>query len=132
MVTFEADTGRVVYMNYEAEVVLGKEVECLRVEAGRTMVKKDFWETLHSRKSVMWHRLRLVADGNEHAVSGWVNEMEIDGVLLYTVLFEAQMVLGSLVLERVLSQAGIVSIHVIKRGQDYRIEFASKNVNVYQ
>lgn len=131
MVTFEADTGRVVYMNYEAEVVLGKEVECLRVEAGRTMVKKDFWEMLHSRKSVMWHRLRLVADGNEHAVSGWVNEMEIDGVLLYTVLFEAQMVLGSLVLERVLSQAGIVSIHVIKRGQDYRIEFASKNVNVY-
>ena len=49
MVTFEADTGRVVYMNYEAEVVLGKEVECLRVEAGRTRVKKDFWESVHSR-----------------------------------------------------------------------------------
>ena len=131
MVMFEAETGKVLHMNYEAELVLGKQVACLQVESGRTMVKKDFWEMLHSKKSVMWHRLRLVADGQEHAVSGWVNEMESDGVLIYTVMFEAQMRLGSLVLERVLSQAGIVSIYMAKHGQDYRIEFASKNINVY-
>ncbi len=131
MVMFEAETGRVLYMNYEAELVLGKQVGHLQIESGRTLVKKDFWEMLHSKKSIMWHRLRLVADEHEYAVSGLINEMDLDGTLVYTLLFESQMKLGSLVLERVLSQAGIVSLYVAKHEQDYRVEFASKNINVY-
>lgn len=131
MVMFEAETGRVLYMNYEAELVLGKQVEHLQMESGRTLVKQDFWEMLHSKKSIMWHRLRLVADEHEYAVSGLINEMDLDGTVIYTMLFETQMKLGSLVLERVLSQAGIVSIYVAKHEQDYRVEFASKNINVY-
>ncbi|MCM1178961.1 MAG: PAS domain-containing protein [Clostridium sp.] len=131
MVIFEAETGKVLYINYEAELVIGKQIEHLQMESGRTMVKKDFWEMLHSRKSIMWHRLRLVADEHEYAVSGLINEIDLDGTLVYTVLFESQMKLGSLVLERVLSQAGIVSLYVAKHEQDYRVEFASKNINVY-
>ena len=131
MVIFEAESGKVLHINYEAELVLGRQVECLQVESGRTMVKRNFWETLHTRKSLMWHRLRLIADGCEHAISGLVSEMEVDGTLIYTVLFESQMELGSLVLERVLAQAGIVSVYMAKHGDDYRVEYASKNINVY-
>lgn len=131
MVMFEAESGKVLHMNYEAELVLGRQVKCLQVESGRTMVKKNFWEMLHTKKSLMWHRLRLIADGCEHAISGLVNELNVDGTLIYTVLFESQMELGSLVLERVLAQAGIVSIYVAKHEDDYRVEYASKNINVY-
>lgn len=131
MLIFEAESGKVLCMNYEAELVFGRQVERVELQPGRILVKDDFWTMLHSKKGIMWHRLRLVADGNEHAVSGFVNEMELDGVLIYTVLFEAQMRMGSFVLERVLSQAGIVSIYVTKQDEDYRVEYVSKNINVY-
>lgn len=131
VVMFEADTGRVLYMNYEAEVVLGKQVEQITMETKRVIMKADFWELLHTKKSIMWHRLRILADGHDHAVSGFVHEFEENGTLIYMVMFEAQMKLGSFVLERVLSQAGIVSIHASKQENNYRVEYVSKNINVY-
>jgi PAS domain S-box-containing protein len=131
MIIFEAESGKVLHINYEAETVFGKQVEQVLVEPGRTMIEQDFWDTLHSRKSLMWHRLRLVADGHKHAISGFVNESEVDGTVIYTILFESQMKLGGLVLERVLSQAGIVSIHLTGHSDDMQVEFVSKNVNAY-
>lgn len=130
MVIFEAESGKVQYMNYEAEIILGKQ-EYVLLQPARSMLEDDFWEELHSKKSLIWHRLRLLAGEREHIISGFVNEKIVGQTVVYTLMFQAQIQLGSLTLERVLNQAGIVSFYMVKKGEENGIEFISKNINMY-
>lgn len=131
MVMFEAGTGAIIHMNYEASVVFGKQIERLFIEPRNTIVYTDFWDILHKKKSLIWHRIRLIADEKEYAVSGFVNEIEENGVRIYTVLFESKMQLGSFLLERVLGHACVTYLYLSNRGNEKRIEYVSESVKAF-
>ena len=135
MVVFEADSGDVLDINYEAEVLLGAKVRNIKIEPGRTFTKNSFWDVLHGKKSLIWHRVRMLADGKEYLVSGLINEMTEGGTLIYTLLFErrADLNIGSLTLENIVNHAGIVAIHMGRDEADapFRVEYISQNVNQY-
>ena len=136
MVVFEAESGNVLDINYEAEVLLGAKVTNITIEPGRALTKHSFWDVLHGKKSLIWHRIRMVADGKEYLVSGLINEMTEAGTLIYTLMFErrADLNIGSLTLERIVNHAGIVAIHMGKTKEsasDFQVEYVSQNVNQY-
>ena len=134
MVVFEAESGNVLDINYEAEVLLGKNVNNIRIEPGRAFTKTDFWNALMTKKSVIWHRIRMFADDKEYLVSGLINETTVDGKLIYTVLFEmrADMNIGSLTLERIVNHGRIIAMHVSVDSEGERhVEYASQNINQY-
>lgn len=133
MVVFEAESGQVLDINYEAEVLLGSHVKNIHIEPGRSLTKLNFWEMLHGKKSLMWHRIRMVADGKEHLVCGLVNEAVVADTLIYTVLFElrADLNIGSLTLERIVNHASIVAVHMGKTENGYQVEYVSRNINQY-
>ena len=66
MVVFEAESGDVLDINYEAEVLLGSKVTNIKIEPGRTFTKHSFWDILHGKKSLIWHRIRMIADNKEY------------------------------------------------------------------
>ena len=135
MVVFEANSGDVLDINYQAEVLLGGKVQSINVSPGRAMTKQNFWEMLHGKKTLIWHRIRLVADGKEHLVSGLINETKDDENPIYTLLFErrADLNIGSLTLERIVNNTGLVAIHLGKEeGEtEYKVEYVSQNINKY-
>lgn len=136
MVVFEAESGKVLNINYEAEVLLGSKVSNIRIEPGRTFTKHSFWDILHGKKSLIWHRIRMIADDKEYLVSGLINEMTEAGTLIYTLLFErrADMNIGSLTLESIVNHAGIVAVHIGRPEEDsseFRVEYVSQNINQY-
>ena len=135
MVVFEAESGKVIDMNYEAEMILGSHVGCIQMEPGRAIVKGDFWEKLHEKKSLVWHQIRLTTDDHEYLVTGLVNEAQEEDKLIYTLLFETQMDMnvGSRIMERLLQNAGVVAVHVsnCKQENKYKIEYISRNINQY-
>ncbi len=134
MVVFEAESGEVLDINYEAEVILGKNVKNISIEPGRALTKLDFWNMLKTKKSLIWHRIRMVVDDKEHLVSGLVNETTVDGKLIYTLLFElrADVNIGSLTLERIVNHGRIVAIHVsVDEDGKRKVEYATQNINQY-
>ncbi len=136
MVVFEAESGDVLDINYEAEVLLGTKATHIRIEPGREFTKNSFWELLHGKKSLIWNRIRMVADNKEYLVSGLINEMTEAGTLIYTLLFErrADLNIGSLTLERIVNHAGIVAIHMGKTkesAREFQVEYVSQNINQY-
>ena len=135
MIVFEAETGKVIDMNYEAEMILGSHVDRIQMEPGRAIAKVDFWEKLHEKKSLVWHRIRLTTDSHEYLVTGLVNEAQEEDKLIYTLLFETQidMNIGSRIMERILQNAGIVAVHIsdLKQESKYKVEYISQNINQY-
>ena len=102
MIMFEAESGKVLDINYEAELLLGSGVKKIKIEPGRAIKKVNFWEKLHEQKSLMWNRIRLTAGDHEYLVSGLINEATIDDCVIYTMLFETQpdLNLGNIIMER--------------------------------
>ncbi len=133
MVIFEGESGKVLEMNYEAEVLLGAKAQVIRIEAGRALTKSGFWEQLHGRKSMIWHRIRLTADEKEILVSGLIHETTVDGTLIYCLMFErrADLNIGSLTLERIVNHANIIAISLCKEGDIYKVDYVSQNINRY-
>lgn len=133
MVIFEAESGKVLEMNYDAEVLIGTKAEMIQIEPGRALTATDFWELLQGKKSLIWHRIRLFADGKEMLVSGLVNEAEVDGTVIYTLLFErrSDLNIGSVTLERIVNHANIVAIHLYMDKDDYKVDYVSQNINRY-
>ncbi|HCJ09091.1 MAG: PAS domain-containing protein [Lachnospiraceae bacterium] len=133
MVIFEAESGKVLEINDEAKELIGDHVKRIHIEPGRSLTKLNFWEMLHDRKSLMWHRIRMVVDGEEQLVCGLVNEATVNDQLIYTVLFErrADLNIGSFTLERIVNHAGIVAFHMAKNDGQYQIEYVSRNIRKY-
>lgn len=133
MVIFEAENGKVLEMNYEAEVLLGTKAKEIHIEPGRTLTTVDFWESLHGKKSIIWHRIQLKADDKELLVSGLVNETQMDGCTVYTLLFErrSDLNIGSVTLERIVNHANIVAVHFCVEEEGYKVDYISQNVNRY-
>lgn len=133
VVIFEAESGKVLEMNYDAEVLLGIKADVIRMEPGRALTSTDFWDLLRGKKSLMWHRICLKADEKEILVSGLVNEAEVDGTLVYTLLFErrADMNIGSVTLERIVNHANIIALHLYLEQGGYTVDYVSQNINHY-
>lgn len=133
MVVFEAESGKVLDINYEAEVLIGGNAVKIHLEPGRAMTKINFWEKLHDKKTVMWQSMRLLADDREYLINGLVNEAVSDGNTIYSLMFEKQTdtSFGGLILERVLNQAGAVAVYLGREGDGFQVEFISKNINRY-
>ena len=136
MVVFEAESGKVLDINYEAEILLGVKASNIHIEPGRAFTKHSFWDVLHGKKSLIWNRIRMVADGKEYLVSGLINEMTEADTLIYTLMFErrADLNIGSLTLERIVNHAGLVAIHMGKSKEsksDFQVEYVSQNINQY-
>ena len=133
MVIFEAESGKVLEINDEAKELIGGDVKNISIEPGRSLTKLNFWDMLHKRKSLMWHRIRMVVDGEEHLVCGLVNEATVNEQLIYTVLFErrADLNIGSFTLERIVNHAGIVAFHMARSNGEYQIEYVSRNIRKY-
>lgn len=134
MVVFEAESGKILDINDEAKQLLGNDVKNIHIEPGRVLTKRDFWNMLKSKKSLIWHRIRMVTDGNEHLVSGLVNETSVDGELIYSVMFElrADMNIGSLTLERIVNHGRIIAVHVgLDEDGKRHVEYASQNITQY-
>ena len=134
MVVFEAESGNVLDINDEAKLLLGDDVKNIHIEPGRVLTKQDFWNMLKTKKSLIWHRIRMVTDGNEHLVAGLVNETSVDGVLIYSVMFElrADMTIGSLTLERIVNHGRIIAVHVsLDEDGKRHVEYASQNITQY-
>lgn len=133
MVMFEAETGTVLEMNYDAEVLIGSKAKNIQMEPGRVITATDFWELLRGKKSLIWHRIRLVADGKEVLVSGLINEYNVEGKVIYTLLFErrSDLNIGSVTLEKIVNHADIVAIHLYMDGERYKVDYVSQNINRY-
>lgn len=133
MVVFEAESGKVLDINHEAEEILGGHVDKIQMKPGRAITKTNFWELLHDRKSLMWNRIRLVTDDHEYLVSGLANEVVEEDKVIYTLLFEPQadLNLGSLIMERILKNAGLVALHLSKRKKELKIVYISENINQF-
>ncbi len=134
MVVFEAESGKILDINDEAKQLLGNDVKNIHIEPGRVLTKRDFWNMLKSKKSLIWHRIRMVTDGNEQLVSGLVNETSVDGELIYSVMFElrADMNIGSLTLERIVNHGRIIAVHVgLDEDGKRHVEYASQNITQY-
>lgn len=133
MIIFEAESGKVLDINSEAEAILGNHVDNIRMDAGRGVVKLDFWEVLHNRKSLVWHQICLQADGRKYLVGGLVNEAVVEGNIVYTVLFEEQgdLNFGSISMERILQNAGVLAVHLGNRNGEITVEYISENIIQY-
>ena len=133
MVVFSATTGEVIECNYGAQTILGQNVQKLIMMPDKFMDKEDFWEQLHSKKSIIWHRILLIADNNRHVVSGLINEFSIENDTIYVVMFELRtdLNIGSVTLERIINNAGLVAIYMYKAEEDWKIRYISKNINLY-
>lgn len=133
MVIFEAESGKVLEMNYDAEVLIGKKAEVIQMKPGRALTTASFWELLRGKKSMIWHRIRLIADGKEILVSGLVNEADIDGTVIYSLLFErrADLNIGSVTLEKIVNHANIVAVHMYMDNDIYKVDYISQNINRY-
>ncbi len=133
MVLFSGNTGNIIEANYEAQTILGQNISKIIMKTDKFMYSEDFWGQLHRKKSLIWHRILLLVDGKRHVVSGFVNEFEIDGEIIYMVLFElrADMNIGSVTLERIVNHADILAIYLYKVEEEWKIRYISKNVNQY-
>lgn len=133
MVIFDADSGEVLHINYEAGVLIGTQVKEIHIEPGKALNQNEFWETLHGRKSLIWHRIRMMADDREYLVSGLIHEAAIEDQTIYTLLFErrADLNIGSVTLERIINHAGIVALHMTRGESGFQLEYVSQNINQY-
>lgn len=133
MVIFDADSGEVLHINYEAGVLIGTQVKKIHIEPGKALNQNEFWETLHGRKSLIWHRIRMMADDREYLVSGLIHEAAIEDRIIYTLLFErrADLNIGSVTLERIINHAGIVALHMTRGESGFQLEYVSQNINQY-
>ena len=94
-------------------MLIGTKAQVIQIKPDRALTTTDFWESLHGKKSVIWHRIRLIADGKEILVSGLVNEKKVEDTVVYTLLFErrADLNIGSLTLEKIVNPANIVALN---------------------
>ncbi len=136
MVIFEAESGNVIDINYEAQVLLGGKVKNIQIKPGKAYTKVDFWEALHGKKTLIWNRICMTADGKEHLVSGLINETTDETTRIYAMLFGsiADLNVGVLALERVMEHAGMIAVHIGKDPQanaEFQMEYVSRNINRY-
>lgn len=133
MVMFSEITKKVIDINERAVTVLGENIESVVMQPDKFMYSEDFWGMLHEKRSIIWHRILLIVNGRRYVVSGLINEFQIDDETNYVVMFNLRtdMNLGNVTLERIISHAGLVAFYLYKVEGNWKVRYASRNVNRY-
>lgn len=136
MVLFEKDSGRVLKVNYEAQMIIGKDVSKITVTQDSSHVEEIVAEKLEVSKSILWYRIILQADDRSYYVSGIVNTFEENGTEYYAVMFESRGDLqrGSVTLERIINRSGFVAIYMFcdtSKNDQWKVRYISQNIKKY-
>lgn len=133
MVLCEKKSGKVLKMNYEAQMLLGKDVEKLAIKQDASHVEEFVTEKLEHLKSLLWYRILLEADDRRYFVSGIVNTFVDEGTEYYALMFESRgdHQRGSVTLERVINRSGYVAIYIYADGDTWKIRYMSQNIKRY-
>lgn len=128
------EDGEVLSINNVAVKIIGNQISSISMEPDKFMSSDEFWPTLESRKSIIWHRLLLTIDNKEkYVVSGFVNQFEYNEKKAYIVLFElrSDVSIGSVSLERMINHIGVVALYLYRPDGIWRTRYVSKNITDY-
>lgn len=134
VVAFEADTGKVVIMNYEAKLLLGQKTEKIDMSIEKAADANRFWTLLHDRKAIMEHHLIIANEKREFPVMGIVNEFEVDDQKMYMLLFEQRSGFGmnSWLLERIIENSHVIIVHLsFENQEEVKLNYISRNIKQY-
>lgn len=134
MVSFKAETGEVLIMNYEAKLILGQKTQKITMDIERIADANRFWTQLHDRKAMTEHHLVISNGIREFPVAGLVNEFEVDGERRYMLLFDQRTIHGtnSWLLERIIENSNVVIVHMDFQDQkEVKLNYISRNINQY-
>ncbi|MBO5238308.1 MAG: PAS domain-containing protein [Lachnospiraceae bacterium] len=134
VVAFEADTGKVVIMNYEAKLLLGQKTEKIEMSIEKAADANRFWTLLHDRKAIMEHHLIISNEKREFPVMGIVNEFEVDDQKMYMLLFEQRSGFGmnSWLLERIIENSHVIIVHLsFENQEEVKLNYISRNIKQY-
>lgn len=134
IVAFQADTGAVLIMNYEAKLILGQKTQKLTVDIEKVADSNRFWTQLHDRKAIVEHHLILSNGVREFPIAGIVNEFELDGKQIYMLLFDQRTGLGmnSWLLERIIDNSNAIIAHMsFEEQEEIKLNYVSRNIKRY-
>lgn len=128
------EDGEILSINNVAVKIIGNQITSISMEPDKFMSSDEFWPTLESRKSIIWHRLLLTVDKKDkYVVSGFVNQFEYNNKKAYIVLFElrSDVSIGSVSLERMINHIGVVALYLYRPDGSWRTRYVSKNITEY-
>lgn len=133
MALFEKESGRVIKLNYEAQMILGKEVERIYINQDTFHAEDIFSERLEHSKSLLWYRILLEADDKSYFVSGIINMFTDGDTEYYGLMFESRSDLqrGSITLERVINRSGYVALYYYSDGDTWKPRYVSQNIKQF-
>lgn len=134
LVAFEAETGNVRIMNYEAKLILGQKTQKLEMKLESLADKDRFWTQLHDRKAMAEHHIILSNGSKDFLVAGLVNEFEVAGIRMYMLMFDIRTGLGrnTWLLERIIENSHTVIAHIsCENRQEIKLNYISRNINRY-
>lgn len=134
VVAFKAADGEVVIMNYEAKLMLGQKTQKITVSIETMADSGRFWSQLHDRKAVAEQHLVIANETREFAITGIVNEFEVDGELMYMLIFEQRTGLGmnNWMLEQIVENSHVIFAHLSFEDQEeVKVNYISRNINRY-
>lgn len=128
------EDGEVLSINNAAVKIIGNQVASIFMEPDKFMSSDEFWPTLESRKSIIWHRVLLKINKKEkYVVSGFINQFEYKEKKAYIVLFELRtdVSIGSVSLERMINHIGVLALYLYRPDGIWQTRYVSKNVADY-
>lgn len=133
MVLFEKESGRVIKLNYEAQMFLGKEIEKIHINQDTFHAEDIFSERLEHAKSLLWYRILLEADGKSYFVSGIINVFTDGDTEYCALMFESRADLqrGSVTLERMINRSGYVALYYYPDGDMWKPRYVSQNIKKF-
>lgn len=133
MALFEKQSGRVVKLNYEAQMFLGKNVKKIRIQQDTVYVEDIYSERLEHSKSLLWYRIVLEADDRHYFVSGIINVFTDKDTEYYALMFESRADLqrGSITLEHIINRSGYVALYFYVDEGEWKLRYVSQNIKKF-
>lgn len=134
VVSFKAETGEVMIMNYEARLILGQKTQRIVMDLERIADARRFWSLLHDRKAVAERHLIIRSEQRDIPVAGLVNEFEVDGERMYMLIFDQCTTYGTdaWLLERIIEHSNVVIAHLdLDEMHEVKINYISRNIRQY-
>lgn len=134
VIVIKAETGDIVIMNYEAKLLLGQKTQKITMELEPIADASRFWTQLHDRKAITEHHLIISNGVREFLVEGLVNEFEVDGEIMYMLLFEQRPGFGvdGRLLERIIENSNVIIAQVSFENQkEIKLNYISRNIKQY-
>lgn len=132
VITFKADTGEVVIMNYEAKLILGQKTEKIELKLEQNAENSKFWSQLHDRKALMDRRMILSNGTRQFSITGIINEFMVEEQTYYMLLFDLRSASEAnyRMLEQTIENSNAVIAHIGFDGdRELKVNYISRNIN---